>query len=115
MYQSKGAKILDCPADVYSGSDLIVKVKEPLPEENQFLSAKHTFYLSCILRAIRDTAKKLIDTGVKGIAYETVTADDGSLPLLAPMSKIAGRISLVVGQYFLLKPNKGIGTLFGEI
>ena len=114
MYQSKGAKILDCPADVYSGSDLIVKVKEPLPEENQFLSAKNILFTYLHLAGNKSTAKKLIDTGVKGVAYETVTAYDGSLPLLAPMSKIAGRISLVVGQYFLLKPNKGIGTLFGK-
>ena len=60
-------------------------------------------------------AKNLISTGVTGVAYETVTADEGSLPLLSPMSKIAGQISLVVGQYFLLKPNKGLGTLLGAI
>ena len=54
-------------------------------------------------------------TGVTGIAYETVTSSDGSLPLLAPMSKIAGQISVVVGQYFLLKPNGGIGTILGSV
>ena len=59
-------------------------------------------------------ALDLINTGVTGIAYETVTADDGSMPLLAPMSAIAGQLSIVVGSYHLLKPNKGMGTLIGS-
>ena len=114
MYQSKGAKILSSASDIFESAELIVKVKEPLPEENQFLTANHTLFTYLHLAGNKENAKELISTGVKGVAYETVTANDGSLPLLAPMSKIAGRISLVVGQYFLLKPNKGIGTLFGN-
>ena len=114
MYQARGAQILEDAPSVFDNSDLIVKVKEPLPEENQFLSSKHILFTYLHLAGNKDNAKDLIYTGVNGIAYETVTSDDGSLPLLAPMSKIAGRISLVVGQYFLLKPNKGIGTLFGR-
>jgi len=114
MYQANGAEILKEASSVFEESDLIVKVKEPLPEENQFLSPKHTLFTYLHLAGNKENAKKLIETGVKGVAYETVTSNDGSLPLLAPMSKIAGRISLVVGQYFLLKPNKGIGTLFGK-
>ena len=114
MYQANGAEILEHASSVFEESELIVKVKEPLPEENQFLSSKHTLFTYLHLAGNKENAKKLIDTGVKGVAYETVTANDSSLPLLAPMSKIAGRISLVVGQYFLLKPNKGIGTLFGN-
>ena len=114
MYQARGAQILKDAPSVFDNSDLIVKVKEPLPEENKFLSSKHILFTYLHLAGNKDNAKDLIHTGVNGIAYETVTSDDGSLPLLAPMSKIAGRISLVVGQYFLLKPNKGIGTLFGR-
>ena len=114
-YIDSGAEILDAASDVYEGSELIVKVKEPLPEENEFLSSKNTLFTYLHLAGNKNNAKKLIDTGVNGVAYETVTADDGSLPLLAPMSKIAGQISLVVGQYFLLKPNKGLGTLLGQI
>ena len=114
MYRDNGAEILNEASSVFDESELIVKVKEPLPEENYFLSEKHTLFTYLHLAGNKENAKKLIDTGVKGVAYETVTSDDGSLPLLAPMSKIAGHISLVVGQYFLLKPNKGIGTLFGN-
>ena len=114
MYRANGAQILEDACSVFEESDLIVKVKEPLPEENQFLSSKHTLFTYLHLAGNKVNAKDLIKTGVNGVAYETVTSDDGSLPLLAPMSKIAGRISLVVGQYFLLKPNKGIGTLFGN-
>tara|TARA_B100000886_G_scaffold13714_1_gene8886 strand:+ start:2069 stop:3154 length:1086 start_codon:yes stop_codon:yes gene_type:complete len=114
MYRANGAEILEHASSIFEESELIVKVKEPLPAENQFLSSKHTLITYLHLAGNKDNAKKLIKTGVHGFAYETVTANDGSLPLLAPMSKIAGRISLVVGQYFLLKPNNGIGTLFGN-
>ena len=114
-YIDSGAEILDTASDVYDGSELIVKVKEPLPEENQFLSPKNVLFIYLHLAGNKVNAKNLISTGVTGVAYETVTADDGSLPLLSPMSKIAGQISLVVGQYFLLKPNKGLGTLLGAI
>jgi alanine dehydrogenase len=114
-YIDSGAEILDTASDVYDGSELIVKVKEPLPEENQFLSSKNVLFTYLHLAGNKVNAKNLISTGVTGVAYETVTADDGSLPLLSPMSKIAGQISLVVGQYFLLKPNKGLGTLLGAI
>ena len=114
-YIDSGAEILDTASDVYDGAELIVKVKEPLPEENQFLSSKNVLFTYLHLAGNKVNAKNLISTGVTGVAYETVTADDGSLPLLSPMSKIAGQISLVVGQYFLLKPNKGLGTLLGAI
>ena len=114
-YIDSGAEILDIASDVYDSSELIVKVKEPLPEENQFLSSKNVLFTYLHLAGNKVNAKNLISTGVTGVAYETVTADDGSLPLLSPMSKIAGQISLVVGQYFLLKPNKGLGTLLGAI
>ena len=114
-YIESGAEILDTASDIYDGSELIVKVKEPLPEENKFLSSKNILFTYLHLAGNKENAKDLISTGVTGIAYETVTADDGSLPLLSPMSKIAGQISLVVGQYFLLKPNKGLGTLLGAI
>ena len=63
----------------------------------------------------KEQAKKLVKTGITGIAYETVTAEDGTLPLLAPMSAIAGQIGFVVGSYFLLKPNKGLGILLDSI
>ena len=102
-YIDAGAEILSTASDIFGSSELIIKVKEPLPEENQFLSPKNTLFTYLHLAGNKENAKNLISTGVTGVAYETVTADDGSLPLLSPMSKIAGQISLVVGQYFLLK------------
>ena len=115
MYTSCGAKIVDTAEEVFSVSDLIVKVKEPQEQELSFLTPEKTLFTYLHLAGNKTQAKKLLDTGVRGIAYETVTADDNSLPLLSPMSKIAGQISIVVGQYFLLKPNKGIGTLLSSV
>ena len=114
-YQQSGATILFSASDVYEASDLIVKVKEPLPEEFKFLSSDKTLFTYLHLAGNKSQAVELMNTGVTGIAYETVTSSDGSLPLLAPMSKIAGQISVVVGQYFLLKPNGGIGTILGSV
>ena len=114
-YQQSGATILSSASDVYESSDLIVKVKEPLPEEFKFLSPDKTLFTYLHLAGNKAQAVELMNTGVTGIAYETVTSSDGSLPLLAPMSKIAGQISVVVGQYFLLKPNGGIGTILGSV
>ena len=114
-YQQSGATILPTASEVYESSDLIVKVKEPLPEEFKFLTPDKTLFTYLHLAGNKTQALELMNTGVTGIAYETVTSSDGSLPLLAPMSKIAGQISVVVGQYFLLKPNGGIGTILGAI
>jgi alanine dehydrogenase len=114
-YQSAGAIVLDSASKVYSESELIVKVKEPMPEEFQYLSNQHTLFTYFHLAGNKEQAKELVKTGITAIAYETVTADDGSLPLLAPMSAIAGQIGFVVGSYFLLKPNKGIGVLLDSI
>jgi len=114
-YQQSGATILFSASDVYEASDLIVKVKEPLPEEFKFLSSDKTLFTYLHLAGNKSQAVELMNTGVTGIAYETVTSSDRSLPLLAPMSKIAGQISVVVGQYFLLKPNGGIGTILGSV
>ena len=114
-YQQAGATLLSSASEVYDSSDLIVKVKEPLPEEFRFLSPEKTLFTYLHLAGNKPQALELLNTGVTGIAYETVTSSDGSLPLLAPMSKIAGQISIVVGQYFLLKPNGGIGTILGSV
>ena len=81
---------------------MIVKVKEPIPEEYKFLRDDLTVFAYLHLAGDPENAKKLIDTGVTGIAYETVTSSDGSMPLLAPMSTIAGQLAFVVGslKYF---------------
>ena len=115
LYELSGAEIIDSAAEVYKSSDLIIKVKEPVESEFQFLRNDMTLFTYLHLAGDPSQAKKLLETGVTGIAYETVTADDGSLPLLAPMSAIAGQLGVVVGSYHLLKPNNGRGTLLSEL
>ena len=117
-YSIAGASILETPKEVFHASELIIKVKEPMQEELQYLTEQHTLFTYLHLAGNKKQAADLTKTGVTGIAYETVTSATGSLPLLAPMSAIAGQLSIVVGSYHLLKPNKGRGTLigaFGEI
>ena len=115
LYESSGAQIIDSAADVFKLSDLIIKVKEPVESELQFLRKDLALFTYLHLAGDLKQAKKLLETGVTGIAYETVTADDGSLPLLAPMSAIAGQLGVVVGSYHLLKPNDGRGTLLSNL
>ena len=114
-YEAAGAKILNTAAEVYEKSELVVKVKEPMETEFQYLNSDITLFTYLHLAGNPSLAKKLIDTGVRGIAYETVTSRDGSFPLLAPMSAIAGQIGFNVGNYFLLKQNQGRGVLLGSL
>jgi len=115
MYELSGAQIVDSAAEIYKLSDLIIKVKEPVESEFQHLRNDLTLFTYLHLAGDPVQAKKLLETGVTGIAYETVTSDNGSLPLLAPMSAIAGQLSVVVGSYHLLKPNNGRGTLLSHL
>ena len=114
-YIDAGANIIKTPSELYKLSSFIVKVKEPTPEEYKYLNEKHTLFAYLHLAGDPINALKLVETGVTAIALETVTADDGSMPLLSPMSEIAGQLSFIVGSYFLLKPNKGMGTIIGDI
>ena len=114
-YENSGAKILKSAKEIYESSELIIKVKEPLPSEFKYLSKNNILFTYLHLAGNKDQSIKLANTGVTGIAYETVTANDGSLPLLSPMSSIAGQLSIIVGSYFLLKHNKGKGTLIGSV
>ena len=115
LYLSSGATIIQNVEEVYTSSELIIKVKEPVDGEFQYLRQGLCLFTYLHLAGNSPQAKKLLETGVTGIAYETVTAIDGSLPLLAPMSAIAGQLSMVVGSYHLLKPNHGRGTLISNI
>ena len=115
LYELSGAQIVDSAAEIYKLSDLIIKVKEPIESEFQHLRNDLTLFTYLHLAGDPVHAKKLLETGVTGIAYETVTSDNGSLPLLAPMSAIAGQLSVVVGSYHLLKPNNGRGTLLSHL
>ena len=114
-YLANKAKILDTAEDVYKSSEMVVKVKEPIPEEYKYLRDNLTLFTYLHLAGDPENAKKMIDTGVTGIAYETVTADDGSMPLLAPMSTIAGQLAFFVASYHLLKHNNGKGVMIGKL
>ena len=115
IYEAAGAHILNSASEVYAKSELVVKVKEPMESEFQYLNSDVTLFTYLHLAGNPVLAKKLINTGVKGIAYETVTSPDNTYPLLAPMSAIAGQIAFNVGNYFLLKQNKGRGVLIGTL
>ena len=114
-FKKAGAHILNSAVELYDQSELIVKVKEPVPKEFKYLRNDQTVFAYLHLAGDPVNGLNLTKTGVTGIALETVTADDGSMPLLSPMSEIAGQLGVIVGSYFLLKPNRGMGTLIGSI
>jgi alanine dehydrogenase len=114
-YQDAGAAIAAKAEDVFAGSDLIVKVKEPQISECRQLRAGQVLFTYLHLAADRAQADALITSRATAIAYETVTATDGSLPLLTPMSEVAGRMSVQVGTNCLQKANGGFGVLLGGV
>jgi alanine dehydrogenase len=114
-YRAAGAQILaDAPA-VFAASELIVKVKEPQAAECAMLRPGQVLFTYLHLAADRAQAEALMKSGAVAIAYETVTAPDGSLPLLVPMSEVAGRMSVQVGAYYLQKAQGGRGVLLGGV
>ena len=114
-YQAAGATIAATAAEVFASADLIVKVKEPQLAECRMLHPGQVLFTYLHLAADRDQAQALIDSKATAIAYETVTASDGSLPLLTPMSEVAGRMSVQVGAGCLQKANGGFGVLLGGV
>jgi alanine dehydrogenase len=114
-YQRVGAKIAASAEEVFEKADLIVKVKEPQPQECARLRAGQVLYTYLHLAADKAQAEALQKSGATCLAYETVTAPDGSLPLLTPMSEVAGRMSVQVGAYCLQKANGGRGILLGGV
>src|ERR1044072_4199292 len=114
-YEKAGAKILPDAASVFKAADMIVKVKEPQPQEIAMLEPRHVLFTYLHLAADKDQAMGLMKSGATCIAYETVTANDGSLPLLKPMSEVAGRMSIQVGAHYLEKEQGGRGVLLGGV
>jgi alanine dehydrogenase len=108
-----GAAILPDADAVFDAADMIVKVKEPQPEEIARLKPRHILFTYLHLAADPAQAKGLMESGCTAVAYETVTDRNGRLPLLAPMSQVAGRMAVDVGAYHLLKPAGGRGLLLG--
>jgi alanine dehydrogenase len=114
-YIAAGAKILPDPKAVFAASDMIVKVKEPQASEIALLEPRHILFTYLHLAADPEQAEGLQKSGATCIAYETVVGRDGGLPLLAPMSQVAGRMATMVGATALLKPAGGRGLLVSGV
>lgn len=114
-YVAAGAKILGSAAEVFAAADMIVKVKEPQASEIALLEPRHLLFTYLHLAADKPQAEGLIKSGATCIAYETVTAARGGLPLLKPMSEVAGRMSVQVGAHYLEKEQGGRGVLLGGV
>jgi alanine dehydrogenase len=114
-YQAAGAKIVKTAEEVFSQSDMIVKVKEPQPAEWAQLREGQLLYTYLHLAPDPEQTEGLLASGVTAIAYETVTDDRGGLPLLAPMSEVAGRLAIQAGATALQKANGGRGILLGGV
>src|SRR5690242_5423006 len=114
-YVDVGARIVPDARTVFAQADMIVKVKEPQASEIAMLEPRHLLFTYLHLAADKAQTEGLIKSGATCIAYETVTADDGSLPLLKPMSEVAGRMSVQVGAHYLEKEQGGRGVLLGGV
>ncbi len=114
-YTSVGAQIAPDAEAVFGGSELIVKVKEPQPEETARLTPGHTLFTYLHLAPDPVQAKGLMKSGCLAIAYETVTDSEGGLPLLRPMSQVAGRMSMQVAAWALMRTKRGRGILLGGV
>jgi len=114
-YVDAGARIAPDAASTFRDSDMIVKVKEPQAQEIALLEPRHLLFTYLHLAPDRPQTEGLMRSGATCIAYETVTASDGSLPLLKPMSEVAGRMSIQVGAHYLEKEQGGRGVLLGGV
>lgn len=114
-YQAAGAALAPDAASVFAQADLIVKVKEPQPSEFPLLRAGQVLFTYLHLAPDPKLTAALLHSRVVGIAYETVTGPDGTLPLLAPMSEVAGRMAVQVGAHYLEKSQGGMGVLLGGV
>ena len=114
-YRRAGATIFEGAKEIYDKADMIVKVKEPLPEEYPMLRENQILYTYLHLAADERLTKALMERKIVGIAYETIQPADGSLPLLAPMSAVAGRMATQIGATYLQHDHGGKGLLLGGV
>lgn len=112
-YRDAGARVVDEAAEVWTTADIVCKVKEPQHGERQWLRDDLVLFTYLHLAAYPEVADWLLDGGVTAIGYETVQSADGGLPLLAPMSEVAGRMSIQIGAHLLERHNGGRGVLLG--
>ncbi len=114
-YARSGAKIVATAAEVFGSAEMVVKVKEPQPQEIRMLLCGQILFTYLHLAASRELTDALLASGVVGIAYETIRLTSGELPLLTPMSEIAGRMAVQKGANYLEGPNGGRGVLLGGV
>ena len=115
QYEKAGATLLDTKAEVYAKADMIVKVKEPLPDEFELLKENQILYTYLHLAAEPKLTRVLCERKVKAVAYETIQLADGSLPLLTTMSEVAGRMATQIGAFYLQRDHGGKGILLGGV
>src|SRR5215468_5905844 len=114
-YMQAGAAIIQDPAELWRKADLVVKVKEPQPPEYDYFRPGLILFTYLHLAPLPELTDHLLASRVNGVAYETILENDNSLPLLTPMSEVAGRMSIQVGAQYLEKPNGGRGILLGGV
>ena len=114
-YRAAGGQIIDTADEVWAAADMIVKVKEPIAIEYDRMRPGLLLFTYLHLAPARELTRALLDREVTGVAYETITNDQGHLPLLTPMSEVAGRMSIQVGATYLEKTNGGRGVLLGGV
>jgi len=114
-YIQAGARIVPTAADVWNAANIVIKVKEPQPSEYGYFREGLTLFTYLHLAPLPELTSKLMEAKVTSIAYETIQEEDGSLPLLTPMSEVAGRMSVQIGAQYLEAPNGGRGILLGGI
>ncbi|MEK7405714.1 MAG: alanine dehydrogenase [Acidobacteriota bacterium] len=114
-YEQAGAELLPSAWEVWDGSDLVVKVKEPQLSEYELLRPGLILFTYLHLAPLPDLTDRLLQSGVSAVAYETIREADGSLPLLTPMSEVAGRLAVQIGAVYLEAPNGGRGVLLGGV
>ncbi|MEA3407550.1 MAG: alanine dehydrogenase, partial [Chloroflexota bacterium] len=114
-YAESGASILDSAEEVYEAAEMVLKVKEPLPSEYPLLRPGLLLFTYLHLAADRSLTESLLQAKVTAIGYETVERADGTLPLLIPMSEIAGKMAVQIGAHYLEKPQGGRGVLLGGV
>ncbi|ALG67611.1 alanine dehydrogenase [Beggiatoa leptomitoformis] len=114
-YQKAGASIVDTAAEIFANAEMVVKVKEPQPAECAMLHTDQVLFTYLHLAPDPEQTKALLNSGAVCIAYETVTSATGGLPLLAPMSEVAGRMSIQAGASCLEKAHGGLGVLLGGV
>jgi alanine dehydrogenase len=114
-YRAVGAEILNSAKEIHDKAEMIVKVKEPIAEEYKYMRPGLIYYTYLHLAADKPLAKAMMESKVVGIAYETIQLNDGSLPLLTPMSEVAGRMAVQVGAHCLEKAQGGRGVLLGGV